>query len=53
MMNEKSILKPGPIGVMKKWIKDSNRAYFENRIYNSLDFQLLSMMVSGPIYAPA
>ena len=52
MINQKSILKPGPIGAMKKWIKDSNRAYFETQIYKFLDLYLFSMGVSGPIYAP-
>jgi len=32
MLNQKSILKPIPIGAMIKWIKDADRAYFEIRI---------------------
>ena len=52
MLSQKSILKPLPIGAMKKRIEDSNRAYFETRIYNFSDVYLFSIGVSGPIYAP-
>ena len=40
MLNQTSILKPLPSGAMKKWIKDSNQAYFETQIYKFSDFSL-------------